>query len=291
MEKIEKNIIKEIAKIQKGEIDGYFIYKNLAASIKDKRNSAILSAIANEELNHFNLLKTYTHRDIKHSKIKVLFFILLAKFLGITFTLKLMEINEAKTRVGYRVLKGNVKELDKIIQDEDRHEAELLNMLKEDKLNYAGSIVLGLNDALVELTGVLAGFTFVIQNSRIIAFMGFITGIAATLSMAASGFLSQRQDSSIKESLKSSFYTGSAYLITVILLIFPFFTFSNPFLNLAIMFAIAILIILAFNYYISVAKSIPFKKRFIEMSLISTSVAIFSFGIGWAVKTFFGFEI
>jgi VIT1/CCC1 family predicted Fe2+/Mn2+ transporter len=33
---------------------------------------------------------------------------------------------------------------------------------------YLGSIVLGLNDALVELTGVLAGLTLALQNSEII---------------------------------------------------------------------------------------------------------------------------
>jgi hypothetical protein len=39
-----------------------------------------------------------------------------------------------------------------------------------------------------------------------------------------------------------------------------------------------------FVYYLSVAKDIPFRKRFWEMTLISVSVAALSFGIGYLVK-------
>ncbi len=288
---MEKKIFKKIKKIQKDEITGYQIYKKLSYTEKDVINAKLLGRMAEDELKHYNLLKAYTKIDIKYSKIKIIFFTILAKILGLTFTLKLMENSEKKADLVYAVMKGHVRELDAILLDENQHELQLINMIKEEKLNYAGSIVLGLNDALVELTGALAGFTFAIQNSRLIAIMGFITGIAATLSMAASEFLSRRQEGSKYTAFKSCLYTGTAYLITVILLIIPFFIFSNPFFNLAIMMGTAILIILAFNYYISVAKDLPFRQRFLEMAIISISVATLSFGIGWAMKTFFKFEI
>jgi len=51
---------------------------------------------------------------------------------------------------------------------------------------------------------------------------------------------------------------------------------------------VLILIILIFTYYISVAKEIPFKKRFLEMALISLGIAAISFGIGVLIKIFFG---
>lgn len=63
-------------------------------------------------------------------------------------------------------------------------------MIKEEKIGYVGSMVLGLNDALVELTGVLAGLTFTLQNTRLIGTAGLITGVAAALSMASSEYLS-----------------------------------------------------------------------------------------------------
>jgi VIT1/CCC1 family predicted Fe2+/Mn2+ transporter len=164
-------------------------------------------------------------------------------------------------------------------------------MIDEEALNYMGSVVLGLNDALVELSGAMAGFTFAIQKSRTIALLGLITGIAATFSMAASEFLSQRQEGPVNVALKSSLYTGIAYVGTVILLVLPYLIIYNPFINLGVMMLIAIIIIVIFNFYISVAKELPFKKRFAEMALISISVAVISFGVGWLVRTFLGLEI
>ena len=84
---------------------------------------------------------------------------------------------------------------------------------------YTGSIVLGLNDALVELTGALAGLTLALQNAQIIAVAGLISGIAASLSMAASEYLSIRADGR-SHALYSAFYTGVAYMMTVLFLIF-----------------------------------------------------------------------
>ncbi len=164
-------------------------------------------------------------------------------------------------------------------------------MINERKLNYIGSIVLGLNDALVELTGALAGFTFAIQNSHTIALLGLITGIAATFSMAASEYLSKRQETNRSEALRSSLYTGLSYVITVVFLITPYFLIENPFINLGIMIGVVILIIFIFNFYISVAKDLSFKRRFLEMALISIGIALLSFGIGWLVRTYFGLDL
>lgn len=88
-------------------------------------------------------------------------------------------------------------------------------------------MVLGLNDALVELTGVLAGLTLALQNTRLVAMTGFITGIAASLSMSASEYLSAKSEEGPQDPLKASIYTGSAYVLTVLFLIFPYLLFTN----------------------------------------------------------------
>jgi VIT1/CCC1 family predicted Fe2+/Mn2+ transporter len=111
---------------------------------------------------------------------------------------------------------------------------EVLALLDEERLRYAGSIVLGLNDALVEFTGSLAGFTFALQDTRIIAAVGFITGIAASLSMASSEYLSQKSDRTREDPLRAAFYTGIAYIITVILLVSPFLLVPQPFAALMV---------------------------------------------------------
>ena len=60
---------------------------------------------------------------------------------------------------------------------------------------------------------------------------------------------------------------------------------------LAAMLAVVILIIFFFNYYISVAKSQPFLRRFGEMAAISLGVAVISFGIGLAAKRLLGVDV
>jgi len=57
------------------------------------------------------------------------------------------------------------------------------------------------------------------------------------------------------------------------------------------MIVTVILIILFFNYYISVAKDEPFLRRFSEMLIISLSVAVLSFGIGILAKKLLGLNI
>ena len=173
----------------------------------------------------------------------------------------------------------------------ERHEKELYNMLDEERLHYIGAMVLGLNDALVELTGAIAGVTFALANTRLVALTGIITGVSATFSMAASNYLAERADNNPK-ALKSSIYTGMAYLVTVALLVLPYLLFPIHMYvaAFAVMIATVIFIIMFFNYYISVAKEEKFFKNFATMAGISLTVAVVSNIIGLLAKELLGIE-
>jgi len=229
---------------------------------------------------------------MKPEKIKILWFTFLAKFLGFTFAVKLMEKGEEYAQSEYDLLTQEVAESVQIRSQEEEHEAALLAMLDEERLQYVGSMVLGLNDALVELTGSLAGFTFAMQNTRLIALSGLIIGISATFSMASSEFLAARSEGRT-DALKSCSYTGVAYLITVILLIAPYLIFPNSqyLMALLCMLAVVILIIAGFTFYTSVAQDQPFRSRFFEMAIISVGVAVISFFVGVAAKKFLGVDL
>jgi VIT1/CCC1 family predicted Fe2+/Mn2+ transporter len=204
--------------------------------------------------------------------------------LGITFGIKLLEHGEEGAQQAYAKYLTDIPEAQKIMDEENAHEKELITLIDEERLQYVGSIVLGLNDALVELTGALAGFSLALQSTHTIAKVGLITGIAATFSMAASDYLSKKADNSEKSAFKSAAYTGVAYIATVLLLVFPYLIISNYLICLGITIFIAILIIFGFNYYISVAKDLNFKRRFTEMALISLVVSLITFAIGYLVK-------
>jgi VIT1/CCC1 family predicted Fe2+/Mn2+ transporter len=154
-----------------------------------------------------------------------------------------------------------------------------------------GSVVLGLNDALVELTGALAGLTLALGRASLIAVVGLITGIAASLSMAASEYLSQKSEGNASTALTSAVYTGVAYIATVLLLVLPYLLLDSVFPALALTLAVAMAIIGAFNFYISVARDLPFARRFAEMAILSLSVALFSFVVGIAIRSLFGVDV
>lgn len=282
---------KKLLFVQKNEITEFYVYSYLARVIKDKNNSDVLLKIANDELAHYNYWKKLTNTEVKPNRFKVYLYNLMARVFGITFSIKLMEKGEQKAERFYSSILEKLPEAEKIMSEENSHENALIDMLDEEKLRYAGSIVLGLNDALIELTGALAGLTFAIQKTQIIALAGLITGIAASFSMAASNYLSEKAEGENKNYIKSALYTGIAYIITVVLLVLPYLLTNNPFYALLITIGIAILIIYLFNYYISVAKDLSFKHRFFEMVLLNLIVTAITFGIGILVKEGLGIEV
>jgi VIT1/CCC1 family predicted Fe2+/Mn2+ transporter len=276
---------------QRIEITEYHIYKRLAKSIKNPENRLIMEQIAEDELRHSEDWKKYTQQDIKPNLWDVWKYYLISRIFGFTFGIKLMERGEEKAQANYAQLKGKVPDIEKWIHEEEIHEQKLLAMLDEERLRYAGSVVLGLNDALVELTGALAGLTLALQNVKLIALSGLITGIAASLSMAASEYLSTRSEETDKHPVRAAVYTGIAYIITVTLLVLPYLLIQNYIIDLVITLIVAVIIIAVFNYYISVAKDEPFRARFLEMAGLSLGVATFSFIIGYFIRQWLGVDI
>lgn len=292
---LDSNLLTVLKKLQVGEITEKVIYTRIAKYIKDDKNRATLLRIAEEEQKHYDIWKKYSGQDMPPSKLKVLYYTTMARFFGYTFTIKQMEKKLNKDSFdekNQQLLMKEIPETIIVLNDELVHEQELIGLLDEERLQYVGSMVLGLNDALVEFTGSLAGYTFAMQSNKLISLAGLITGISATLSMASSEFLSTRSEEG-ENALRSAAYTGIAYFFTVIMLILPYLLLPENMygISLAIMLVLVVVIIAAFNYYISVAKDFSFKKRFGEMAGISLTVAALSFVIGLLVKKFLGIDI
>jgi VIT1/CCC1 family predicted Fe2+/Mn2+ transporter len=270
---------------QKNEITEHHIYSRIAKRTSDPHNREVLERIAEEELRHYAIWKQYTGQDITPDRLRIWFYSFIAWLFGLTFAVKLMEGVEQGAQAADRANILGIPEMPAMLENEAQHERELIALIDEERLRYIGSVVLGLNDALVEFTGTLAGLTFAIQNSRIIAVAGLITGVAASLSMAASEYLSQRSDTTAGTSpKKAAIYTGLTYIVTVTLLILPYLVLSNPYLSLVCTLAGAVIVIFCFTFYISVAKDLPFYRRFAEMAVISLGIAAVSFVIGLLIR-------
>jgi VIT1/CCC1 family predicted Fe2+/Mn2+ transporter len=288
---LEPALRQQILTFQRLEITEHHIYRRLAQTVQSEDNHRVLEKIAQDELRHYQDWKKLTGEEVKPNRGAIWAYYLISRVLGFTFGIKLMERGEEKAQSNYSELQKAIPEVGAWIEDENAHEQALIGMLDEERLQYAGSVVLGLNDALVELTGALAGLTLAFQNVKLIALSGLITGIAAAMSMAASEYLSTRSEETSKQPGRAAIYTGIAYIFTVFLLILPYLLINNYYIDLAVALATAVLIIAAFNYYISVAKDQPFRPRFLEMAGLSLGVAALSFVLGYFIRRFLGIEI
>ncbi len=289
---LDSATLKTLRRFQKDEATDYIVYTRMARFEKHEKHSEIMHQIATDETEHYATWKLYTGTDVAPNHLRATWYTLLLWLFGYTFVLRLMQGGERSTADTYAGLPSSLPEIQGIIERELEHEDMLISILDEERLKYVGAIVLGLNDALVELTGVLAGLSFALADTRLIAMTGVVTGIAATLSMAASNYLAERADGN-PHALKASFYTGIAYLVTVVVLVTPYLVFpADMYLAAFItMLGAAVLVIMFFNYYVSVAQQKPFWSRFGQMAAISLSVAFISFLIGLAAKAVLGVDI
>ena len=147
------------------------------------------------------------------------------------------------------------------------------------------AIILGMHDAIVSLTGLIAGLYFAFANKNIIIVSCIISSITASLSMGAANYLAVKSFNR-KIAFMSALYTGGAYMITCILLIFPFFVFNNHLTAFIAVLVMSVLIIFFFNRFFY--QGLRFYKHFLEMLIICTIVSIVAFFIGEIAKDMFG---
>ncbi|HIH56447.1 MAG TPA: rubrerythrin family protein [Candidatus Thalassarchaeum sp.] len=285
-----------LLKLQRMEATEAEVYRRLARMQKDPVNRSILEGISLEEERHEAVIENMTGEKVRADMGKVRRQIMLARLFGFTFSVKMMEATEKDVAAEYRELG-----LDDIAEEEEAHEENMIGMLDEERLRYSGSVVLGMSDALVELTGALAGLTFALQSLNLVALAGLVTGIAAAFSMGASEYLSSRAEKKSESAVRAAFFTWISYLITVLLLVSPYLllTAESPDFHglephvqaLLYTFAIGLLIVAVFNFYVSVVEEVSFSSRFMEMAGILGVVSLISYGIGILLRGMLGVEV
>lgn len=282
----------DAVKAQRTELTKKEVFCRVADSEREADNKGILLKMADAAELRAGAWRSHTGKEARPYKGKALFYAFIIRHLGITFGIRLMDKELGVKANPYKATSKDGSEAEQKYSAEKEQEEKSIAMLSDKPLEYLGAIVLGLNDSLVEMTGILAGLTLGIKRSSIIAAVGIITGIAASLSMMASEYLSVKTDSSRKiKPVRSSIYTGIAYIITVVALILPYMVMDNVFIALLVTILVAITIIGIFNYYASVAKSTGFRRHFSEMVLISLGVATISFLMGLIVNRVFHINV
>jgi VIT1/CCC1 family predicted Fe2+/Mn2+ transporter len=272
------------------ELLDHELYARLAARERNERNRKLLEELARDELRH-HLFWSRLAGPVRlglRDRLKLRLLLSLSRLAGKTFTIKLLERGEAATVGEYRravaELGGELAvELARVIEDEERHESELAGSLDELVVRQLGSIALGVSDAIIELTGVLAGFAGYTGSPLQVAAAGLIVGVSAALSMAAAAY-SQAKHERGKNPRTAAAYTGLFYMLTVLALVAPLLLGVPASLGVALSLACALAILAAFSFYSAVIMERPFLREYLENAAVIMAVSLVGYAFGQIVK-------
>jgi VIT1/CCC1 family predicted Fe2+/Mn2+ transporter len=276
------------------ELLDHELYARLAARERNERNRKLLEELARDELRHhlfWSKLAGPVRLGLRdHLKLRLL--LSLSRLAGKTFTIKLLERGEAATVGEYRravaELGGELAaELAKVIEDEELHESELAGSLDELVVRQLGSIALGVSDAIIELTGVLAGFAGYTGSPLQVAAAGLIVGVSAALSMAAAAY-SQAKHERGKNPRTAAAFTGLFYMLTVLALVAPLLLGVPASIGVALSLACALAILAAFSFYSAVVMERPFLREYLENAAVIMAVSLVGYAFGQIVKELTG---
>jgi VIT1/CCC1 family predicted Fe2+/Mn2+ transporter len=277
LDPITKN---RILAVQRTEMTEHHIYRRMAAATRNPTNREVLEHIARDELLHHDHWAKLTGKRARPNRFKVWFYCSVARTVGPTFGLKLMERAEALAQSVYAEIARVVAHAGHIANDEARHEQSLIGMIDEERLKYTGDMVRGLNVAVVETTGLLAGLTLALPVRRELIITGLIAGVVMVLSVASTEYLGVASAGGKRSPVKALCYGVVTNVITIGLLLFPYLIFNNVFVSFGFMALNAVLVIAVFSFYMAVAKGRSFRRQFFEMVLVSLGVAALAFTIG-----------
>jgi VIT1/CCC1 family predicted Fe2+/Mn2+ transporter len=277
---------------QRNEITEHHVYTRLSRSAQGA-NRDLLERIAADERRHYEQFRAFTGRDVEPNRVKIAFYRLCASVFGFTFGIRLMERGEKQAQEAYRHFGESLPAMVQTMEEENRHERTLIDMIDEEKLTYMGSMVLALNNAIQEFSGIAAGLTFALQtHARAIGVTVLISGLAATLAMSASEYLSQKAEAepfqgSHRNPWKAVLYAGGIYLFIVLTIVIPYFLIRNSHAALAAALCGVGLILAVFTFFMAVVRGLRYRTVLLEALGVALAVVVASFLIGTAARGLF----
>jgi vacuolar iron transporter family protein len=297
----------------KDEIMDCSVYSKLAEMETDSKIKRLLHRLQSAEKRHVriwrNLLGTKARKDCKPAlmRLKVLEMVLVRKLLGIAFVVKFLERHEKEDLKKYqksllnksasRSYKRNVREVIKDCVIEEKELTKEADLYKGD-LEYTESIVLGLNDGLVEILAVVSGLAVIASTNFAVVVAGLITGLSGTLSMAGGVYLSAKSEGLVRKgknsttsARKKAYYAGSYYFLGSLLAVLPFILGIGGLQGIACSMALVSAALSVASAVIAIISETSIRKRTLEMVAISMGAAITMTLIGELTKIYFNVRI
>lgn len=277
------------------EYSDYMMYTMLAKKVKNENFSSVLEQLAKTEHRHYEFWRKYLDEKPRINRKRLYALRLFKLIFGLTFAVRFLERHEKEViekykSVAHLIPEKDRKEYEQMLSDEEEHEKEFSARIESSTVQYISFIVLGLADALVEITGIHAGSLGIYRSTEIAGLAGVIAGAAASLAMASAAFAQAKQG--FKGSAKlSAIYTGVSYFVTAVILATPYFLTRNMLLALSVSLVLAIIIVILTTYYGAVIQARPFTRDFTEIFLIILGVTAVLYFFGYLIRMFTGITI
>ncbi len=273
------------------------LYKRLAVAEKNAERKRILEELSEQESRHREFWARVaglpSSRECgEPSRAKLALYTLMRRLFGLTFTIKFLERHEESVVEEYKqvlpMLSGEDRRvLEEIIREEEEHESKLISQLDEAIVRYMSFIVLGLADAIVEITGVHAGALGATSNTLMAGVTGLIVGFSAAISMASAAYLQAKHEIG-RSPVFSAVVTGAAYIAAVVLLALPYFMLHDMLQAFTASIIAAIGLIAGFSYYGSVVFERSFSREVLESTGLMLATALGSYLFGEYLGSVFG---
>jgi VIT1/CCC1 family predicted Fe2+/Mn2+ transporter len=275
------------------EWSDYTLYDRLARTVSPESPFAdILRTLSATEHGHYEFWNKYVPGEKPRlDKVKLYWVLFLRRFFGLTFATRYLDRHEGKVVTEYKAVANLIPETDRkafdaMVADEKEHEKAFAMKVESTAVAYISFVVLGLADALVEISGIHAGWLGLFEKTEIAGLAGIIAGGAASLAMASAAFAQAKQG--FKGSARiSAAYTGVSYFVTAIILATPYFLTSSMPLALGGSLTLAVIILAITTWYSVVIQEKFFLRDFVEILAILFATTILVFVLGYLVSAAF----
>ena len=275
------------------EFSDFTLYDRLAKTVKSGSPFAdVLETLSATEHGHFEFWRKYVPEEQPRlAKLKLYWTLFLRKFFGLTFATRYLDRHEANVVVEYNALRPLIPEADRqafdaMVADEKEHERAFAMKVESSAVRYISFVVLGLADALVEISGIHAGWLGLFEKTEIAGLAGIIAGGAASLAMASAAFAQAKQGFQGSARL-SAVYTGVSYFVTAVILATPYFLTSSMLTALFSSLTLAVVILAVTTWYSIVIQQKFFLRDFVEILAILFATTIVVFALGYIVSAEF----
>jgi vacuolar iron transporter family protein len=280
--------LKKVARVRMSdEWSDYTLYDRLSRTVKpDSPFAGILKTLSATEHGHFQFWRKYVPgEEPKLAKLKLYWILFLRRFLGLTFATRYLDRHEENVVKEYQGLSSLIPQSDipafeAMVADEREHEKAFAMKVESSAVRYISFVVLGLSDALVEISGIHAGSLGFYARTEIAGLAGVIAGAAASLAMASAAFAQAKQGGFEGSARLSALYTGVSYFVTAIILATPYFLTRNMAYAISTSLSFAVIILVITTWYGVVIQEKKFFKDFAEILaiLFGTTLALYVFG-------------